>query len=64
MVKEGKDIPVRQWRSLGLREVEAPTLRRQTAKRWRQGCQPYASAALYPQVSFFLRFVVLISVTG
>jgi hypothetical protein len=29
----------------------------------RQGCQPYAPAALYPQVSF-LRFLVLISVTG
>jgi hypothetical protein len=47
--------------ALGLREVEAPTLLRQTANRWRQGCQPYAPAALYPQVSF-LRFLVLISV--
>jgi hypothetical protein len=27
---------------LGLRDVEAPTLLRQTANRWRQGCQPYA----------------------
>jgi hypothetical protein len=34
-----------------LREVKAPTLLRQTANRWRQGCQPYAPAALYPQVS-------------
>jgi hypothetical protein len=33
-----------------LREVKAPTLLRQTANRWRQGCQPYAPAALYPQV--------------
>jgi hypothetical protein len=41
-----------------LREVEAPTLIRQTANRWRQGCQPYVPAALYPQVSF-LRFLVL-----
>jgi hypothetical protein len=41
----------------------APTLLRQTANRWRQGCQPYAPAALYPQVSF-LRFLVLISVRG
>jgi hypothetical protein len=46
-----------------LREVEAPTLLRQTANRRRQGCQPYAPAALYPQVSF-LRFLVLIPVTG
>jgi hypothetical protein len=44
--------------------VEAPpTLLWQTANRWRQGCQPYAPAALYPQVSF-LRFLVLISVRG
>jgi hypothetical protein len=38
---------------IGLREVKSPTLLRQTANRWRQGCQPYASAALYPQVYFF-----------
>jgi hypothetical protein len=46
-----------------LREVEAPTLLRQTANRWRHGSQPYAPAALYSQVSF-LRFLVLISVRG
>jgi hypothetical protein len=34
-----------------LREVEAPTLLRQTANRWRQGCQPYAPAALLRRVS-------------
>jgi hypothetical protein len=44
----------RPWRPIGLREVKAPTLlTRQTVNRWRQGCQPYAPAALYPQVSFF-----------
>jgi hypothetical protein len=53
----------RPWRLLGLREVETPTLLRQTANRWRPGCQPYAPADLYPQVSF-LRFLVLISVRG
>jgi hypothetical protein len=53
----------RPWRPIGLREVEAPTLLRQTANRWRQGCQPCAPAALYPQV-YFLRFLVLISVRG
>jgi hypothetical protein len=37
-------------------EVKAPTLLRQTANRWRQGCQPYAPAALYPQVSLFIFF--------
>jgi hypothetical protein len=36
-----------------LREVKAPTLLRHTANRWRKGCQPYAPAALYPQVSLF-----------
>jgi hypothetical protein len=36
-----------------LREVKGPTLLRQTANRWRQGCQPYAPAALYPQVYFY-----------
>jgi hypothetical protein len=46
---------------LGLREVEASTLLRQTANRWQQSCQPYAPAALYRQVSF-LRFLALISV--
>jgi hypothetical protein len=34
-------------------EIKAPTLLRQTANRWQQGCQPYLPAALYPQVSFF-----------
>jgi hypothetical protein len=36
--------------ALGLGEVKAPTL-----LRWRQGCQPYAPATLYPQVSLFLK---------
>jgi hypothetical protein len=53
----------RPWRPLGLREVEAPTLLRQKANTWRQGCQPYAPAALYLQVSI-LRSPVLISVRG
>jgi hypothetical protein len=45
------DIPVtgHGGQPIGLREVEAPTLLKQTANRWRQGCQPYAPAALYPQ---------------
>jgi hypothetical protein len=53
----------RPWRPLGLRGVKAPTLLRETDNRWRQGCQPYALAALYLQVSL-LRFLVLISVRG
>jgi hypothetical protein len=39
----------------GMREVKAPALLRQAVNRWRQGCQPYAPAALYPQVSLFLK---------
>jgi hypothetical protein len=39
-----------------LREVKAPTLLRKTANRWRQGCQPYAPAAVYPQA-----FIIIIN---
>jgi hypothetical protein len=41
-------------------DIEAPTFSRQSAHRWRWGCQPYAPAALYPPG----RFLVLISVRG
>jgi hypothetical protein len=34
--------PIRLW------DVEDPTLPRQSAHRWRWGCQPYAQAAFYP----------------
>jgi hypothetical protein len=37
----------RPWRLIWLWDVEAPTFSRQSAHRWRWGCQPYASAALY-----------------
>jgi MoaA/NifB/PqqE/SkfB family radical SAM enzyme len=48
------------WRPLGLCDVEAPTVSRQSAHRRRWGCQPYTPAALYPPG----RFLVLISVRG
>jgi hypothetical protein len=48
------------WRPLGLRNFEALTFLIKTANRWRQGCQPYAPAALYSPG----RFLVLISVRG
>jgi hypothetical protein len=38
----------RPWRPIGLWDVETPTYSRQSAHRWRWGCQPYAPAALYP----------------
>jgi hypothetical protein len=50
----------RPWRPIGLWDVEDPTFSRQSAHRWRWGCQPYAPAALYPPGIF----LVLISVTG
>jgi hypothetical protein len=37
----------RPWRPIGLWDVKDPTLFRQSAHRWRQGCQPYAPAVLY-----------------
>jgi hypothetical protein len=48
----------RPWRPIGLREVKAPTLLRLTANRWRQGCQPYAPAAHYFQVSLIFKISV------
>jgi hypothetical protein len=39
-----RHIPVasnRPWRPIGLWDVEAPTFSRQSAHRWRRGCQPY-----------------------
>jgi hypothetical protein len=58
---EGKSNPSNRLRRLiGLWDVEAPTLSRQSAHRWRWGCQPYAQAAFYPQG----RFLVLNSLRG
>jgi hypothetical protein len=48
------------WRPIGLWDVEDPTFSRQSAHRWRWGCQPYAPAALYSSG----KFLVLISVRG
>jgi hypothetical protein len=50
----------RPWRTIGLWDVEAPIFFRQSAHRWRWGCQPYAPAAFYTPG----RFLVLISVRG
>jgi hypothetical protein len=47
-----------------LPEVKAPTLLRQTANKWRQGCQPYESAALYHQVALFLKILDAESTPG
>jgi hypothetical protein len=37
----------RPWRPVGLWDVKDPTLSRQSAHRWRQGCQLYPPAELY-----------------
>jgi hypothetical protein len=50
----------RPWRPIGLWDVEAPTFSRQSAHRWRWGCETYAPTALYSPG----RFPVLISVGG
>jgi hypothetical protein len=50
----------RPWRPIGLWDVEAPTFSRQSAHRWRWGCQPYAPPALYLPG----RFLVLMFVRG
>jgi hypothetical protein len=46
------------WRSIGMRDVKAPTFSRQSANRWRWGCQPYAPAALYPQQDSWYSFLL------
>jgi hypothetical protein len=44
-------------------DVTDPTLSRQSAHRWLQGCQPYAPAALYsPRNIIIFLFLVFISV--
>jgi hypothetical protein len=43
----------RSWRLIGLRDVKDPTLSRQSAHRWLQGCQPCAPVALYSPETFF-----------
>jgi hypothetical protein len=39
----------RPWRPIGLWDVKAPTISRQSAHRWQWGCQSYAPVALCPQ---------------
>jgi hypothetical protein len=58
-VLKGKAIPVnRPWRLIGLWDVEAPTLSRQSGHRWRWGCQPYEPAALYPKEYSWYSFLL------
>jgi hypothetical protein len=50
----------RPWRPIGFLDVKDITLFKQSAQRWRCGCQTYAPAALYPSE----RFQVISSVVG
>jgi hypothetical protein len=43
---------------MGLWAVEAPTFSRQSAHRWRESCQPYEPAALYPQDGSWYSFLL------
>jgi hypothetical protein len=46
----------RPWRPIGLWDIEDPTLSRQSAHRWRHGCQPYTPADHYCPVTSLLSF--------
>jgi hypothetical protein len=48
----------RPWRPIGLWDVEAPTFSRQSAHRWRWGCQPHAPATLYSQEDSWYSFLL------
>jgi hypothetical protein len=46
----------RPWRPIGLWDVEAPIFSRQSAHRWRWGCQPYAPEAPHFQEDSWYSF--------
>jgi hypothetical protein len=48
----------RPWRTIGLWEVEALAFSRQSAHRWRWGCQSYAPAAVSPQEGSWYSFLL------
>jgi hypothetical protein len=56
---KGKSYPCnRPWRPIGLRDVEASTFSRQSAHRWRWGCQPYALVTFYAQEDSWYSFLL------
>jgi hypothetical protein len=57
---KGKAICNSPWKLIMLSDVETPTFSRQSAHRYRWGCQPYVPAALHPPG----RFLALISARG
>jgi hypothetical protein len=57
-IKKVKVSRNRPWRPRRLWNVEALTFSRQSAHRWRWGCQPYAPAALYLQEDSWYSFLL------
>jgi hypothetical protein len=55
-IKSKSYLRNRPWRPIGLWDVKDPTLSRQSAHRWRWGCQAHAPAALYSSETFFWCF--------
>jgi hypothetical protein len=48
----------RPWRPIGLWDIEDPTFSRQSAHRWRWGCQPHWPEILYSQEDSWYSFLL------
>jgi hypothetical protein len=55
---KGKVIPVQAVEALRVAGGSGSHIFRQSARRWRQGCQPYAPAAFYPQEDSWYSFLL------
>jgi hypothetical protein len=55
---KGKVIPVQAVEALRFERGWGPHIFRYSAHRWRQGCQPYAPAAFYPQDDSWYSFLL------
>jgi hypothetical protein len=62
-IKEVKLSLNRPWTPIGLWDVETPTFSRQSAHRWRWGCQPYSPGALYIQEDSWYSFLLEVEST-
>jgi hypothetical protein len=61
---KGKGIPVTGMETYRAVNVEAPTYCRQSAHRWRWGCQPYAPATLHPRNIFHNKKIIIFTFWG
>jgi hypothetical protein len=55
---KGKFIPVQALEALGVARGWGSHIFRHSDNRWRQGCQPYAPAAVYPQEDSWYSFLL------